>query len=110
MLSDTFPGSGAQSPDALGNSPVTLHLYIGNVDKVWQQAVDAGAKVTMPLDNQFWGERYGQLTDPYGHHWSLASQVNMTKKEKDEKQKQAMAMFAQDQHPGRTEEPQVAQN
>src|SRR5207248_9102678 len=102
--------SGDQSHSALGNNAVTIALCIGNVDKVWQQAVDAGAKVTMPLDNQFWGERYGQLTDPYGHHWSLASQVNMTKKAKDEKQKQAMAMFAQDQHPGRTEEPQIAQN
>ncbi len=109
MLSDTFPGD-TQSPDVLGNSPVTLHIYINNVDKLWQQAVDAGAKITMPLDNTFWGERYGQLTDPYGHHWSISQQVNMTKKEKDEKQKQAMAMFAQQEHPGRTEEPQVAQN
>jgi len=109
MLSDTFPG-GTQSPDVLGNSPVTLHIYINNVDKLWQQAVDAGAKVTMPLDNMFWGERYGQLTDPYGHHWSVSQLVSMTKKEKDEKQKQAMAMFARNEHPGRTEEPQVAQN
>jgi uncharacterized glyoxalase superfamily protein PhnB len=109
MLSDTFPG-GTQSPDTLGNSPVTLHIYINNVDKLWQQAVDAGAKVTMPLDNMFWGERYGQLTDPYGHHWSVSQQVNMSKKERDEKQKQAMAMFAQGPHSGRTEEAQVVQN
>ncbi len=110
MLSDTFPGNGPQSPDVLGNSPVTLHIYINNVDKIWQQAVGAGAKVTMPLDNQFWGERYGQLTDPYGHHWSVSQQVNMTKKEKDEKQKQAMAMFAQNEHPGQAEEAQIAPN
>src|SRR5467141_5133108 len=96
MLSDTFPG-GTQSPDTLGNSPVTLHIYINNVDKLWQQAVDAGAKVTMPLDNMFWGERYGQLTDPYGHAWSIAEQVKMSKAERDEKQKQAMAMFSQGQ-------------
>src|SRR5256712_10484425 len=108
MLSDTFPG-GTQSPDTLSNSPVTLHIYINNVDKLWQQAVDAGAKITMPLDNTFWGERYGQLTDPYGHHWSVSQQVNMTKKEKDEKQKQAMAMFARGPHSGQTEEPQIAQ-
>ena len=108
MLSDTFPG-GTQSPDVLGNSPVTLHIYINNVDKIWQQAIDAGAKITMPLDNQFWGERYGQLTDPYGHHWSVSQQVNMTKKEKDEKQKQAMAMFAHGPHSSQTEEPQIAQ-
>jgi PhnB protein len=109
MLSDYFPGGNAKSPDALGSSPVTLHIYINNVDKLWQQAVDAGAKVSMPIDNTFWGERYGQLTDPYGHHWSLSQQINMTKKEKDEKQKQAMAMFAQGEHPSRTEEPQIAQ-
>src|SRR5256712_12843385 len=109
MLSDTFPG-GTQSPDVLGHSPVSLHIYINNVDNLWQQSVDAGAKVTMPLDNMFWGERYGQLTDPYGHHWSLSQLVSMTKKEKDEKQKQAMAMFARNEHPGRTEEPQVVQN
>ncbi len=110
MLSDTFPGGGPQSPDMLGNSPVTLHIYTSNIEKIWHQAVDAGAKITMPLDNQFWGERYGQLTDPYGHHWSVSQQVNMSKKEKDEKQKQAMAMFAQNQHPDRTEEAQVAPN
>jgi PhnB protein len=108
MLSDAMAGA-TQSPDALGNSPVTLHVYSTNVDKLWQQAVDAGAKVTMPIDNQFWGERYGQLTDPYGHHWSLSQQISMSKKERDEKQKQAMAMFAQGEHP-RTEEEQVAQN
>src|SRR3989449_8386055 len=110
MMSDVFPGANAQAADVLGNSPVTLHVYVKNVDKLWQPAGDTGAKVTMPLDNQFWGERYGQLTDPFGHHWSVSQLVIMTKKEKDEKQKQAMAMFARNEHPGRTEEPQVAQN
>jgi len=57
MMSDVFPGANAQAADVLGNSPVTLHVYVKNVDKFWHQAVDAGAKVTMPLDNQFWGER-----------------------------------------------------
>jgi PhnB protein len=98
MMSDVFPGAGSQAPDTLGNSPVTLHVYVKNVDKVWQQAVDAGAKVTMPLDNQFWGERYGQLTDPFGHHWSLSQAIKMSKAERDEKQKQAMAMFSQGEH------------
>jgi uncharacterized glyoxalase superfamily protein PhnB len=99
MMSDVFPGAGSQSPDVLGNSSVTLQVYVKNVDRLWQQAVDAGAKVTMPLDNMFWGERYGQLTDPFGHHWSLSEQIKMSKAEKDEKQKQAMAMFSQGQHP-----------
>ncbi len=108
MLSDSMPGRGSQSPDVLGNSPVTLHVYVNNVDKIWHQAVDAGAKVTTPLDNQFWGERYGQLVDPYGHHWSLSMQVSMSKRERDEKQKQAMARFSQGEHPGRMEEPIIA--
>ncbi len=99
MMSDVFPGAGSQAPDTLGNSLVTLHVYVKDVDKVWQQAVDAGAKVTMPLDNQFWGERYGQLTDPFGHHWSLSQVIKMSKAEREEKQKQAMAMFSQGQHP-----------
>ena len=99
MMSDVFPGASSQSPDVLGNSSVTLQVYVKNVDKLWQQAVDAGAKITMPLDNVFWGERYGQLTDPFGHHWSLSEQIKMSKAERDEKQKQAMAMFSQRQHP-----------
>ncbi|HZY47807.1 MAG TPA: VOC family protein, partial [Candidatus Bathyarchaeia archaeon] len=86
------------------------HLYTNNVDKLWQQAVDAGAKVTMPIDNQFWGERYGQFTDPYGHHWSMSQQISMSKAEMAEKQKQAMAMFAQGEHPGRSEEPPPTQS
>ena len=110
MLSDNFPGSNSKTPDVLGSSPVTIHLYTNKVDKLWQQAVDAGAKVTMPIDNMFWGERYGQFTDPFGHHWSISQQISMSKKERDEKQKQAMAIFAESEHPGRTEEAQVAQN
>src|SRR3989454_7831631 len=99
MMSDVFPGGSAQAPDSLGTSAVTLHVYAKNVDKLWQQAVDAGAKVTMQLDNMFWGERYGQLTDPFGHHWSLSQQIKMSKSERDEKQKQATAMFSQGQQP-----------
>ena len=109
MMSDVFPGANAQGPDTLGKSPVTLHVYVKNVDKLWHQAVDAGAKVTMPLDNQFWGERYGQLTDPFGHHWSLSEQIKMSKAEKDEKQKQAMAMFSQGQRPEAPEQTAPAQ-
>jgi len=63
----------------------------------------------MPLDNMFWGERYGQLTDPFGHHWSLSEQIKMSKAERDEKQKQAMAMFSQGQHPEAAEQTTPAQ-
>lgn len=76
MLSDDFPemsGGKSRSPKALGGTPVTIHLDLPDVDAVWKQAVDAGAEVTMPLADQFWGDRYGKLRDPFGHEWSLAT-------------------------------------
>ena len=76
MLCDDFPemsGGKARDPNTLGNSPVTLHLDLPDVDTVWKLAVDAGAQVTMPLADMFWGDRYGQLVDPFGHRWSLAT-------------------------------------
>jgi PhnB protein len=94
MLSDNLMGPQPQG------SPVTIHLYSKDVDKLWDQALSAGATATMPLDNQFWGERYGQLTDPYGHKWSMSMQVRMSKEEKEAKQKAAMAMFSQGQQSG----------
>lgn len=109
MMSDSFPGGATQSPTALGSTTTTLHIYTKNVDKLWQQAVDAGAKISQPLDNQFWGERYGQLKDPFGHSWSLSQVVPMTKQEMKEKQEQAMAMFSQDQHPVAQEQSAMTQ-
>ncbi|MGI0080070.1 MAG: VOC family protein [Nitrososphaerales archaeon] len=100
MISDEFPGSNTKSPSSLGTSTVTLHLYTKNVDKLWAQAVSSGASVAMALENQFWGERYGQLVDPFGHHWSLSQRIKMSPKEMEEKQKAAMAMFAQAEPPG----------
>jgi uncharacterized glyoxalase superfamily protein PhnB len=66
---------GAKSPQALGGSPVTVHLYVQDVDSLWNQAVAAGCQVTMPLMDMFWGDRYGMLVDPFGHCWSLASHI-----------------------------------
>ncbi len=109
MMSDVFPGASTKAPKTLGDTTVTLHIYAKNVDKLFQQAVDAGAQVTMQLDNQFWGERYGQLRDPFGHHWSVSQRIQMTKSEKDEKQKQAMAKFSQGEHPGKPEQTSTAQ-
>jgi uncharacterized glyoxalase superfamily protein PhnB len=71
---DEFPGA-ATSPVSLGGTPVTLHLYVENVDELFQRAVDAGAEVIMPVADQFWGDRYGMLRDPFGHRWSIASRV-----------------------------------
>ena len=73
MLMDEFPEMGARGPKSLKGSPVTIHLYVENVDATVAQAVAAGAKVTMPVADIFWGDRYGQLEDPFGHQWSVAT-------------------------------------
>jgi PhnB protein len=74
MLNDDFPemndGKSA-TPEALGGSPVTIHLTVTDVDAKFQKAIDAGATVVMPLDDMFWGDRYGELRDPFGHLWSM---------------------------------------
>ena len=75
MLVDEMPEWGALGPKSLKGSPVTIHLYVDDVDAVVERAVKAGAKVTMPVADQFWGDRYGKLEDPFGHHWSVATHV-----------------------------------
>jgi len=74
MLCEEFPEM-CRSPQSIGGSPVTLHLYVEDADAVYQRAVKAGATATMPLADQFWGDRYGKLKDPYGHEWSVATHV-----------------------------------
>lgn len=79
MLSDDFPeynNGKLKSPKALGGSPVTIHLHTDDADALWAKAVGKGAKVTLPLADQFWGDYYGKLEDPFGHEWS----VGQTKK------------------------------
>lgn len=73
MMSDEFPEYGA----GLGAGPVgvTIHLAVDDADKWWDRAVQAGAKIKMPIGVQFWGDRYGQLTDPFGHTWSIGAPV-----------------------------------
>jgi uncharacterized glyoxalase superfamily protein PhnB len=71
---DEFPGS-MVSPASLGGTPVTLHLYVRDVDALFNRAVEAGATVLMPVADQFWGDRYGMLLDPFGHRWSMASRI-----------------------------------
>jgi uncharacterized glyoxalase superfamily protein PhnB len=75
MLVDEMPEWGALGPKSLKGSPVTIHLYVENVDAFVKRAVAAGAKVTMPVADQFWGDRYGKLEDPFGHHWSVATHI-----------------------------------
>ena len=73
MLVDEMPQWGALGPKSLEGSPVTIHLYVKDVDAVVKRAVSLGAKVTMPVDDMFWGDRYGKLEDPFGHHWSIGT-------------------------------------
>lgn len=98
MIADEVPGTPMRSPASLGASTVTLHVYSKNVDKLWARATEAGARILMPLDDQFWGDRYGQLVDPFGHHWSLAQHIKMSAKEMEERRRAAMAMFSAGEH------------
>jgi uncharacterized glyoxalase superfamily protein PhnB len=75
----------------MNGSAVTIHLYVENVDAVWKQAISAGAKETMPLQNAFWGDRYGKVIDPFGHHWSIASHIEDVSPQ--EMEKRATAAF-----------------
>jgi PhnB protein len=75
MLNDEFPAYGALGPKARGGTSVTLQLRVPDADAAFARAVEAGATVVMPLADQFWGDRYGVVADPCGHHWSIATQV-----------------------------------
>ena len=73
MLVDDFPEHGSLGPKALKGSPVTLHLYVADVDAAYAQAIEAGGEAKMPPQDMFWGDRYGILIDPFGHSWALAT-------------------------------------
>jgi PhnB protein len=75
MLNDEFPEMNSLSPASIGNTAVTISLYVEDADKVFNQAVESGAKVVMPLADMFWGDRYGMLTDPYGHRWAVCTHI-----------------------------------
>ena len=75
MLSEENPRWGTQSPLALGNTPVTIHCYVPDVDATYKQAIAAGATSKMEPGNMFWGDRMAAVIDPFGHKWSLATHV-----------------------------------
>lgn len=81
MANDEFPDMGVLGPASGARSPVTLHLYVEDVDAVFNRAVEAGATVTMPVQDMFWGDRYGCITDPFGHCWSIATSIEEVKPE-----------------------------
>ncbi len=96
MLSDEMPGGKCRAPKSLGGSPVNIFLYVEDVDRVFKQAVEAGARVEMPVADMFWGDRWGSLTDPFGHSWSLAThKEDLTEDELRRRAQEAMAKMAQ---------------
>ena len=73
FLADEFPQGNVKAPQTLGGTTCSINLYVEDVDSSFDRAVKAGAKSTMPLADMFWGDRYGILTDPFGHSWSIAT-------------------------------------
>ncbi len=95
MLSDAFDQSTVRPPKELGGTTAGVFLYVEDVDAVVQRAVDAGATVTMPVEDQFWGDRFGSLTDPFGHSWSIATHTeDLTEEEIAARAEQAMASMS----------------
>ncbi len=92
MLTDENPQWEMKSPSTLGGTPAGLHLYVDDADKAFQRAIDAGCTVKAPLMDAFWGDRFGKVTDPYGHEWGIATHVEDV--EPAEMEKRAAAFFA----------------
>lgn len=93
FLSDQFPGSSIEPPTSLGGTSFDLHIWHRNADKLWDRAVAAGAKVAMPFDDQFWGDKYGKLLDPFGHSWALSRKSKLSKAELEAKRVETMKQF-----------------
>jgi PhnB protein len=75
MIADEFPELDVLSPESIGGTATVLHLETADVDALWERATAAGAEVRQPLGDSFWGERYGQISDPFGHRWGLAQRI-----------------------------------
>ena len=91
MLSDEWPDMGALGPKTRGGATSSFVLYVEDADKAFDRAVKAGAKVDKPVENQFWGDRMGSVTDPFGHKWSFGSHVEDVSPEEMKKRKYAWA-------------------
>jgi PhnB protein len=95
MLSDPFPQATTRTPKELGGTTASVFLYVENVDAFVQRAVDAGATVSMEVADQFWGDRFGTITDPFGHSWSVATHIeDVPPEEMAERAKAAMAAMS----------------
>ncbi|HXM56460.1 MAG TPA: VOC family protein [Candidatus Dormibacteraeota bacterium] len=96
MLSDAFPEQGGHAPDPSGAVGFAIWLYVPDVDTVVQRAVEAGARVTMPVADQFWGDRFGGLIDPFGHNWAVATRrENVSEEEARKRAEQFSAAMEQ---------------
>jgi PhnB protein len=92
MTSDQFPQSSTTAPSELGGTSVSIFLYVEDVDAVVQRAADAGATVTMPPEDMFWGDRFGSVSDPFGHQWQIATHVeDLSPEEMAKRAEEAMA-------------------
>ena len=95
MLADPFPQATTRSPKELGGTSASVFMYVDDVDAVVKRAVDQGATVTMEVADQFWGDRFGSVTDPFGHSWSIATHVeDVSPEEVAERAKEAMAAMS----------------
>jgi PhnB protein len=95
MLSDPFPQATTKSPKELGGTSSSVFMYVEDVDAVVKKAVDAGATITMEVADQFWGDRFGSITDPFGHSWSIATHVeDVPPEQMAERAKEAMAAMS----------------
>jgi PhnB protein len=95
MLSDPFPQASTKSPKELGGTSASVFMYVEDVDAVVKQAVDSGATITMEVADQFWGDRFGSVTDPFGHSWSIATHVeDVPPEEMADRAKEAMAAMS----------------
>lgn len=95
MIADEFPEYGAVSPQTLGGTYGALTIAVPDVDRAWQRALEAGATEFHPLQDGFWGERHGQILDPFGHRWGLAERIEEVSA--DEVARRAAALFGGEQ-------------
>jgi len=94
-LADEFPGMGNPSPQTLGGSPVSIHLNVEDIDSVFARAIESGARPLMPPADMFWGDRFGKLTDPFGHSWSLSTHIeDLTPEQMEGRTEAALAQMA----------------
>jgi len=99
FLNDEMPmPEGGKSPASIGGTAVTINLYVPDADKIYRQAISAGARETMPIADQFWGDRYGIVTDPFGHKWAIATRIEDLSTQEMEKRGREFMQKMQQQH------------